>query len=247
MSDPAIAIDRLRYAYRPGRPVLRDLSLAVPAGAVMGFLGPNGAGKTTLMHLLNGFMPPDAGAVQVLGREPWRERVAVQRRLAFVPEYPPAYPWLTVTAFLAFYRRVCPGWDEAAARRRLDEAAIPMDQPCGGLSRGQQGLVSLGVALGRPADVLLLDDPTLGLDVLARRRLYTAVVEELAARAVTILFATHLPAEVEGVLTHAAFVAGGRIVAAGALEDLKAEAAAAGRSAALEDIALHHWGGDHAA
>jgi ABC-2 type transport system ATP-binding protein len=247
MSDPAIVIEGLRYAYRPGRPVLRNLSLAVPAGSVMGFLGPNGAGKTTLMHLLNGFMPPDAGVVQVLGCEPWRERAALQRRLAFVPEHPPAYPWMSVAAFLAFYRRACPGWDEGAVRRRLAESEIPLDRRCGALSRGQQGLVSLAVALGRPADVLLLDDPTLGLDILARRRLYSAVVEELAARAVTILFATHLPAEVEGVLTHAAFVAGGRIVAADALEDLKREAAGAGRSAALEDIALRHWGGNHAA
>jgi ABC-2 type transport system ATP-binding protein len=176
----------------------------------MSLLGPNGAGKTTLMHLLNGLLPPEAGRLRVLGIEPWRARVPLQRRMAAVPETPQVYPWMRDRAFCDLCRRNFPGWDAAYVAGKLAEYGIPPGRRFGRLSRGQQGLVSLLVALGRRGEVLLLDDPTLGLDVLARRQLYQTIVEELAEREVTILFATHRPAEVEGVLTHAAFLRAGR-------------------------------------
>jgi len=219
----------------------------VPRGAVMGLLGPNGAGKTTLMHLLNGLMPPEAGRLRVLGCEPWRERVPLQRRMASVPETPQVYPWMKVRTFCDFYRRVVPGWDLSFVLDKLAEYGIPVERRFGRLSRGQQGLVSLMAALGRRGEVLLLDDPTLGLDVLARRQLYRAIVEELAEREVTVLFATHLPAEVEGVLTHAAFLRDGRIELQGTVEELKRQATAGGSVPTLEDLAVRHLGGDHVA
>lgn len=246
MSDAVIFLEEVRYSY-PGHRALDGVNLAVPRGAVMGLLGPNGAGKTTLMHLLNGLVPPEAGRLRVLGLEPWRERVPLQRRMASVPETPQVYPWMTVRAFSDFCRRNFPGWDGAYVAGKLDEYGIPPERRFGRLSRGQQGLVSLLAALGRRGEVLLLDDPTLGLDVLARRQLYRTIVEELAEREVTILFATHLPAEVEGVLTHAAFLRDGRISLQGMVEELKQQAAADGAVPSLEDLAVRHLGGDHVA
>ena len=246
MSDEVILLEGASYSY-PGHRALDGASLAVPRGAVMGLLGPNGAGKTTLMHLLNGLVPPEAGRLRVLGLEPWRERVPLQRRMASVPETPQIYPWITVRAFGDFCRRNFPGWDEAYVAGKLAEYGVPADRRFGRLSRGQQGLVSLLAALGRRGEVVLLDDPTLGLDVLARRQLYRTIVEELAEREVTILFATHLPAEVEGVLTHAAFLRDGRIGLQGTVEELKRQAAADGAVPTLEDLAVRHLGGDHVA
>jgi ABC-2 type transport system ATP-binding protein len=246
MSEPVIALEEVAYSY-PGHRALDGMTLAVPRGAVMGLLGPNGAGKTTLMHLLNGLVPPAKGRVRVLGLEPWRERVRLQRRLASVPETPLVYPWMTVRGFASFYRRHFPGWDERSILEKLDSYRIPTNRRFDRLSRGQQGLVSLLAALGRRGEVLLLDDPTLGLDVLARRQLYRTIVEELAEREVTILFATHLPAEVEGVLTHAAFLNEGRIVASGTVEELKMSDGDGKTVPSLEELAIHYLGGDHVA
>jgi ABC-2 type transport system ATP-binding protein len=246
MSEPAILLEEVRYSY-PGHRALDGVSLAVPRGAVMGLLGPNGAGKTTLMHLLNGLVPPEAGRLRVLGLEPWRERVPLQRRMASVPETPQIYPWMTVRAYGEFCRRNFSGWDVAYVAGKLDEYGIPADRRFDRLSRGQQGLVSLLAALGRRGEVLLLDDPTLGLDVLARRQLYRTIVEELAEREVTILFATHLPAEVEGVLTHAAFLHDSRIALQGTVEELKQQASADGAVPTLEELAVRQLGGGHVA
>ena len=246
MSDTIIELERVAFAY-PGKAVLRGLDLQVARGAVVGLLGPNGSGKTTLMHLLNGLAPCREGSLRVLGLDPWKDRVALQRSLASVPEHPELYPWMRVRQFLAFYRRCYPGWDEAYVRTHLDRFGVPAGDRLGGLSRGQKGLVSLFSALGRKGRVLLLDDPTLGLDVLARRHLYRTIVEELCEREVTTVFATHLPAEVEGVLTHLAFLQAGRVVEAGSVEEVKARHVRDGVSPSVEDLYIALMGGDHVA
>lgn len=246
MSEPIIRIENVSFAYSVTK-ALAGLSLNVEKGSVMGLLGANGAGKTTLMHLLNGLMPPRSGRVRVLGLDPWRERELLQHRLAFVPEQPNAYPWMRVRSYLDFYRRNFPGWDQDAVAGRLHELNIPFHRRIGDLSRGQRGIVSLMAALGRHGDVLLLDDPTLGLDVLARRQLYRTIVEELAEREVTVLFTTHLPAEVEGVLTHAAFIRDGTVAGRGTIEDLKRAHAGPAGAPSLEELSIHYMGGSDAA
>ena len=220
MNDRVIDIRDVIFSY-PRNLVLRGLTMHVPAGGVMGLLGANGAGKTTLMYLLNGYAPPQGGRIRILGLDPWREREKLQRKIAYVPEHPVVYDWITVRGFLKLYERLFKGWDEGYVKERLAEYEIPLKQKFASLSRGQQGIVSLVTALGRRPELLLLDDPTRGLDVLSRRQLYRTIVEELSEIPVTILFATHLPAEVEGILTHASFISGGHIVRTGEIEELK--------------------------
>jgi len=246
MSEPIIVLENATYAY-PGKPALRGLDLRVGRGEVLGLLGPNGSGKTTLMHLLNGLVPCAGGLARVLGLDPWNDRVALQRALASVPEHPEVYPWMKVRQYVSFYRRCYSGWDTAYVQSQLDRFGVPLDDRLGGLSRGQKGLVSLFAALGRRGRVLLLDDPTLGLDVLARRHLYRTIVEELCDREVTTVFATHLPAEVEGVLTHLAFLQAGRVVEAGPVQEVKARHAGTGTAPSVEDLYIALMGGDHVA
>ena len=246
MSEHAISISSLRAGYGR-RPVLERFDLAAERGTVTGLLGFNGSGKTTLMRVLNGLLPAAAGQVRVLGLDPWRSRVALQRRLAYVPEHPALYDGMTVRQLFAFCRRMHPAWDAELARTRLDALEVPLDARLSRLSRGQRGLVSLTVALARRAEVILLDDPTLGLDVRARRDFYRLILEELAERDAAVLFATHQPAEVEGVLTHAAFLRDGRIVADGPLDELKRGRAEAGEAPDLEELTLTILGGHHAA
>lgn len=246
MSETVIHLEKAIAGYGR-RPVLNDLDLSVGRGTVTGLLGLNGSGKTTLMRLLNGLLPGSGGAVRVLGLDPWRQRVALQRRLAFMPEHPALYEDMDADSFLRFCHRLHSGFDRSGARERLDRLGVPLRIRLSRLSRGQQGLVSLSAALARRAEVLLLDDPTLGLDLRARRDLYRSILEELAERNTAVLFATHQPAEVEGILTHAAFLRDGRIVAGGSLEELKRARAGESTAPDLEEMTLQILGGRDAA
>lgn len=235
MNDLAIDARDLRFAYRR-RPVLDGLQLAVPAGTVTGLFGPHGAGKTTLMYLLNGLMPPDGGTLSVLGLAPSARRIELQRQLAFVPEHPLVYPYMRVERFLRFLAAVCPGWDGEKTRQRLRESKIPLDRKVRELSRGQLAMLSFLASLGRPARLLLLDDPTLGLDVPSRRLIYRMLAEEMNDRPLTILFASHLPGEMEGLVTRVAFLREGRIDFTGTVEEAKERWGRAAASCSLEDI-----------
>ncbi|MBP7864944.1 MAG: ABC transporter ATP-binding protein [Acidobacteria bacterium] len=246
MSETAIHLENVRVGYGRRR-VLDGLDLRVERGTVNGLLGLNGSGKTTLMRLLNGLLPPSGGTVRVLGLDPWRQRVALQRRLAFMPEHPALYDDLDAGSFLRFCRRLHPAFDLVGARDRLEALGVPLGTRLGRLSRGQRGLVSLSAALARRAEVLLLDDPTLGLDLPARRNLYRTILEDLAERDTAVLFATHQPAEVEGILTHVAFLRDGRIVAGGPLDELKRARAGEATAPDLEELTFQILGGQDAA
>lgn len=237
MTETAISIRNLHYSYTKTE-ALRDLSLSIEAGSVLGLLGPNGAGKSTLIYLLNGIMKPSSGSLSVLGFDPFSDRVSLQRHVAYAPEHPFIYPWITLKDFMRFYGSCCQGWDKTYVLERLEEYGISSVSRFGELSRGQKGLVSLAVALGRKAGLLLLDDPTLGLDVPSRKHLYRTIVEELVERNVTILFSTHLPAEVEGILTHAAFIDRGRILLSGPVDEIKRQNLVDGEVPSLEDLSL---------
>lgn len=238
MSNPLILLEGVTFGYSR-RPILEGLNLQVEPGSLMGLFGPNGSGKTTLMRILAGIMPPQKGKVSVCGLDPFRDRARICQKVTAVMEKPSSYPWMTTNQFLAFYGRMAPGWDEKYVRDRLGEYQIPGVARLGSLSCGQRGLLSLFCAIGRRSPVLLFDDPTLGLDVAARRNLYRTLVEEMATRELTILYCSHLPAEVEGLITHAAFLRDRRITAAGTIEDLKRSFPGREDIPSMEEMAVH--------
>lgn len=246
MRESAVHLENVRAGYGK-RKVLDGVCLKLERGTVTGLLGLNGSGKTTLMRILNGLLPVSDGTVRVLGMDPWRQRVPLQHRLAFMPEHPALYEDMDAAAFFRFCRRINAGFDAGGAKERLEALGVPLRKRLSLLSRGQRGLVSLSAALARQAEVLLLDDPTLGLDLRARRDLYRTILEDLADRDMAILFATHQPAEVEGILTHAAFLRDGRIVAGGPLDELKRAHADESTVLDLEGITLRILGGQDAA
>ncbi|HPR64479.1 MAG TPA: ABC transporter ATP-binding protein [Thermoanaerobaculia bacterium] len=240
MTEPVITVEGAVFDY-PGKRALNGIDLVLNRGTVTGLLGPNGAGKSTLVKLLNGLIPACAGTIRILGLDPWKDRAQLQKRMGFAPESSYLYPWMKVKDHLAFYARNYPGWDLPYVKERLDTFKVPLGTAVERLSKGQRGMVSLLTALGRRSEILLLDDPTLGLDIPSRKYLYSSIVEDLAEREVTILFATHLPSEVEGILTHAAIMDNGRILKSGFVEDLKGLSTSSGsetRALALEDLVL---------
>jgi ABC-2 type transport system ATP-binding protein len=225
-------VDVLGLTVRYGRHVALDaVSLSVPRGSVYALLGRNGVGKSSLVRCLLGLQRPEAGSVRLFGRDAWSCRQALMERVGVVPEEPDAPPELNARELVRLCGRLNRKWDEAAVRRRLERLQAPLTTPFRLLSKGQKGAVMLALALGHDPELLVLDDPTLGLDVVARRLVFGELVGELADRGTTVLVTTHDLTGVEGVADRVGILHHGRLVLDGPLEALKAE-----RHDSLEDI-----------
>jgi ABC-type multidrug transport system ATPase subunit len=211
--------------------VLDEVSLSVARGAVYALLGRNGVGKSSLVRCLVGLQRPDAGSVRLFGRDAWRFRQQLMERVGVVPEEPDAPPELTARELVALCGRLNVRWDEVAVRARLERFAVPPTTPFRQLSKGQKGAVMLALALGHDPDLLVLDDPTLGLDVVARRLVFGELVGELADRGTSLLLTTHDLAGIEGIADRVGILRGGRLALDGELDALKAE-----HGASLEEI-----------
>ena len=217
-------VETQALAVRYGRTrVLEDVSLAVPPGCVFALLGRNGSGKSSLLRVLLGERPPSAGRARLLGEDPWKKRAALMAEVGVVPEEPGAPPEMTARELSALCSRLYRQWDAAMVEERLARFEAPVDRPFGRLSKGQKGAVMLSLALGHRPRLLLLDDPTLGLDVVARDAVFREVIGELADRGTTVFVTTHDLRAVEGIADRVAILHGGRVALQGELERLKAE------------------------
>lgn len=203
--------------------VLRSVSLSVRRGEVFALLGRNGSGKSTLVASLMGFRPVRSGSIRVLGEDPWTRRRQLMRRIGFVPESPDAPPDATVTRICRLRSSFYPSWAPESVEARLDRYSIPAGQRFGRLSRGQKSLVQLALALAHSPDLLVLDDPTLGLDAVAKASFYEELIGELADRGVTTFLTTHDLTEVDRLADRIAILHEGHIVAEGSPEELKSD------------------------
>lgn len=229
-AEPAVDLRGLTVRY--GRQLVLDaVSLTVPCGAVYALLGRNGVGKSSLLRCLLGQQKPQGGEARLFGQDAWRFRERLMERVGFVPEEPDAPPELTARELVLFCGRLNLRWDEASVIGRLERFGVPLQTPFRRLSKGQKGAVMLALALGHAPELLLLDDPTLGLDVVARRAVFGELIGELSDRGTTVLVTTHDLAGVEGVADLIGILHQGRLVLEGELEGLKAQ-----RAASLEEI-----------
>jgi ABC-2 type transport system ATP-binding protein len=210
----------VRYAGNPS-PTLEGISFRIPRGSVYGLLGRNGAGKSSLVRCLLGQQKPTAGDCLLFGEDVWKHRAPLMARIGVVPEDPDAPPEMTARRLSAFCAKLYPAWDAPSVEARLARFGVPAGTPYGSLSKGQRALVSLALALASSPELLLLDDPTLGLDAVARRAFFEELVGELADRGTTVLLTSHDLAGVEGMATHVGILKGGRLVLDEDLEALK--------------------------
>jgi ABC-2 type transport system ATP-binding protein len=231
---PVVTIERLTVRYGR-RTAVDDVSLRIPPGAVYALLGRNGAGKSSLVRCALGQRRPDSGRVLLFGHDAWRERKRAMLRTGVVPEDPDGSPALTPTELARFCARLYPRWNAAEVGERLRRVGAPPDLPFGRLSKGQKKLVSLALALGHGPELLVLDDPTLGLDVPARRTLFEELIGELADRGTTVLLTTHDLAGVEGIADRVGILVDGKLAVDETMEALKARHASL---PALEEIFL---------
>jgi ABC-2 type transport system ATP-binding protein len=194
--NPAIQIRDLTY--RHGRHfAIRDLSLTVPPGAVYGFLGPNGSGKTTTIRLLLGMLPPEEGTISVLGHDMPGGAHRALARIGYVPERLHLYPMLTVEETMRYHAVFYGSWDPARADDLRQQFGLRLEQQVSRLSKGESGKLMMLLALSTNPELLILDEPTDGLDPVVRRDVFSSVLEYVAARNATVLISSHLVHELE--------------------------------------------------
>ena len=213
MSAELVPLSCEGLSVRYGRTrVLADVSFVVPAGGVYALLGRNGAGKSSLVRCLVGQQRASAGRALLFGRDAWRDRAVLMERVGLVPEEPDAPPELSPSRLVDLTARLHGSWDADGACARLGRFAVPMDTAFGRLSKGQKGAVMVALALGHAPDLLILDDPTLGLDVVARDAVFDELIGELADRGHAVLVTTHDLAAVEGLADRVGILRDGRLV-----------------------------------
>ncbi len=202
------------------------ISLTVDRGEVLGFLGPNGAGKSTTMKMVTGFLPPSAGTATVCGFDVVREPLEVKRRVGYLPEGAPLYEDMTPLGFLNFVSevRAIPADKRAAAierASRMINITDVMHQPIGTLSKGYKRRVGLAQAIVHDPEVLVLDEPTDGLDPNQKHEVRTLITEMAASKAIVI--STHLLEEVDAVCSRAVIISRGKVIIDGTPEELHAQ------------------------
>ncbi len=214
---PAVEVRGLTRRFG-GKAALDEVCLAVPRGSVFGLLGANGAGKTTLIRHLMGLLRPEQGSVRVLGGDPVTDPVGVLSRVGYLSEENDLPPWMTVDELLRFSRSFYPTWQDPYAAELSRVFALDAAVRVKNLSKGQRARAGLVVALAHRPELLVLDEPSSGLDPLVRRDILTAVVRTIADEGRTVLFSSHLLDELERVADHVALLHEGRVVFAGPLD-----------------------------
>ena len=201
---------------------LSDCTLAIPAGQVVGLVGPNGAGKTTLLQLAVGLLAPTNGTITVLG-EPPAASAAQLGRVGFVAQDTPIYPTLSVGDHLRLGAWLNPSWDQALAARRIQALGLDPRQRAGKLSGGQRAQLALTLAIAKRPELLILDEPVASLDPLARREFLQGLMEVVAEGGMSVVFSTHVIADLERVCDYLVVLVASRVRVAGEIDALLAE------------------------
>ena len=219
---PAIQTTDLRKTY-DGVEALRGLTLAVPAGSICGFLGRTGSGKTTTIKLLLGMARPSSGRATVFGlaAESPADSVEIRRRTGFVGDDKGLYEGVTVAAMIRFTASFYPQWSQELEAKYLRRFELASTRPVKALSRGMRTKLALLLALCRGADLLMLDEPTTGLDPAATEEVLQALVGHAADRGTTVFFSSHQLADIDQVADHVAIIDRGRVVVAAGLDDMR--------------------------
>ena len=211
MNDYVIETRALSKRY--GRKLaLNRLDLAIPRGGIHAIVGANGAGKSTLFRILLGFLAPTAGEARILGKDSQRLDTDDRGRIGFVNEEHTLPGWMRVDAVVAMQRRQYPRWDQAAFDHVLGHYHVLPEQKVAQLSRGERAGLNLALALAQEPELLVLDEPTLGLDVVAKRAFLESLLNSDAADGCTVIYCSHQMEEIERVADNLIILERGALV-----------------------------------
>ena len=224
MNERAIVTQSLSKAFG-AQAAVSELNLQIQPGAVYGFLGRNGAGKTTTMRMLLGLVRPTKGSARVLGLDPTREAelMRILERVAFVPQRKQLYPWATPAELVRMNKGYFPRWSDDAAAQLAKRLEIPMKMAFKKLSIGNQTKVALLLALAQGAEVLILDEPTAGLDPVMVDEILRTLVEDHVSQGRTVFLSSHHLGEVEQICDWVGILEEGRLLLESRLEEIRQE------------------------
>jgi len=201
-------------------PALAGVSLRLPPGYIMGVAGPNGSGKTTLIRLILGLTRPDGGTIRLFGDEPADNGAAIRSRVGFVLDRPIPYDYLSVARLGRMVAAFYPTWDEHRFQGLIGEFGLPHRRRASALSRGMRVKLALALALSHDAELLVLDEPTTGLDPVFRRELLARLSRLIADGRTSVLFSTQILSDLERVADFAVFLSHGSLLYSGPKDDL---------------------------
>jgi ABC-2 type transport system ATP-binding protein len=216
---PAVEARSLRKSF--GTTIALDgLDLTVEPGRILGLIGPNGAGKTTALKAMLG-LTPYQGELKVLGHDPWADRERLMRDVSFIADVAVLPRWLRVSDAIDYMAGVHPRFDRAKAESFLANTDIRRTSKVRELSKGMVAQLHLALVMAIDAKLLVLDEPTLGLDILFRKQFYDSLLNDYFDRSRTILITTHQVEEIQDVLTDVTFIHRGRLVLSASMEQLE--------------------------
>ncbi len=235
MPESAIDVSELTRLFG-AKTALDSVSVSMPRGAVYGLVGANGAGKTTLIKHILGLLQAERGSVRVFGLDPVADPVAVLSRTGYLSEENDLPGWMRVEELIRYSRAFYPAWDVAYAEELRQTFALDLKTRIRSLSKGQKARLGLLIALAYRPELLVLDEPSSGLDPIVRRDILGAVIRTIADEGRTVLFSSHLLQEVEQVADHVTIISHGRIVLSAPLHDIKEAHRVGNRVPSLDEI-----------
>ncbi|MGD2154727.1 MAG: ABC transporter ATP-binding protein [Gemmatimonadales bacterium] len=241
MGEPVVTVSELTRRFG-AKTALASVSLSVSRGGVYGLVGENGAGKTTLIRHILGLLRAQSGSVRVFGLDPVADPVGVLSRIGYLSEERDLPGWMRVDELIRYTRAFYPGWDDAYAEELLHAFALDASATIGTLSKGEKARVGLLIALAYRPELLVLDEPSTGLDPVVRRDILDAIVRTIADEGRTVLFSSHLLDEVERVADHVTMISHGRIVLSAPLAAIRESHRVGDRVLTLDEIFVAHVG-----
>src|SRR5216110_1580000 len=241
VSEPVIEVTELTRRF-DSKTALDSVSLSMSRGAVYGLVGANGAGKTTLIKHILGLLRAESGSVRVFGLDPVADPVGVLSRIGYLSEENGLPEWMRVDELIRYSRAFYPGWDDAYAEELRRTFALDPAAKIKNLSKGQKARAGLLVALAYRPELLVLDEPSSGLDPIVRKDILGAVIRTIADEGRTVLFSSHLLEEVEQVADHVTMISYGTIVLSAPLTEIKESHRVGGRVPSLDEIFIARVG-----
>ena len=239
VSESVITVSELTRRFGT-KTALASVSLSASRGAVYGLVGENGAGKTTLIKHILGLLRAQSGSVRVFGLDPVADPVGVLSRIGYLSEERDLPGWMRVDELMRYSRAFYPAWDDSYAGELRQAFALDASATIGNLSRGQKARVGLLIALAYRPELLVLDEPSTGLDPVVRRDILDAIIRTIADEGRTVLFSSHLLDEVERVADHVTMISHGRIVLSAPLAAIRESHRVGDLVPSLDEIFVAH-------
>ena len=241
MPNPVIELSGLSRRYG-AKEALHSVSLTLTGGRVYGLVGANGAGKTTIIRHILGLLKAQSGTVRVFGLDPTEDPVGVLSRIGYLSEEHDLPEWMRLDELIRYTRAFYAKWDDAYAEELRRRFELEPTAKIASLSKGQKARAGMLVALAYRPELLVLDEPSSGLDPIVRRDILGAVLRTIADEGRTVLFSSHLLDEVEEVADHVTMISRGRIQLSAPLEEIMASHRPGGKQQTLDEIFVEHAG-----